>query len=155
MRRWLIAAASISLLCSALTAADGEAPSVVSVPPILASPSCIGEVIFPHEMHFEDIGIPCEDCHHEVNATKLDMPHSNYFDDFWIDCLACHGESGRPSTSQSCSTCHHSDPTGIADETLSSKVVIHKSCWQCHEMGTGNEASSACPTCHQGARTSP
>ena len=123
------------------------------IPALIVSPSCVGEVEFPHQMHFEDMGVPCQDCHHEVNATKLDMPHGDYFDDFWIDCSACHTESETPSTSQACSTCHHSDPTGIADETLSSKVVIHKSCWTCHEMSTGGEASAACSTCHQGART--
>ncbi|MGB3564958.1 MAG: cytochrome c3 family protein [Thermoanaerobaculia bacterium] len=134
---------------------SAPAETAGEIPALIISPSCVGEVKFPHQMHFDDMGVPCQDCHHEVNATKLDMPHSDYFDDFWIDCSACHSESGTPSTSQACSACHHSDPAGIADETLSSKVVIHKSCWTCHETGTGDEASESCGTCHQGARTCP
>jgi hypothetical protein len=134
---------------------SATAKLATGIPALIESPSCVGDVGFPHQMHFDDMGVPCQDCHHEVNATKLDMPHGDYFDDFWIDCSACHTESGTPSTSQACSNCHHSDPTGIADETLSSKVVVHKSCWTCHETGTGDEASESCGTCHQGAKTCP
>jgi hypothetical protein len=27
-------------------------------------------------------------------------------------------------------------------------VVIHRSCWECHEVGVGSEASSQCRFCH-------
>ena len=78
----------------------------------------------------------------------------NYFDDFWIDCKICHHESGDVTLkAQPCSKCHHTHPAGIADETLSSKVVIHKSCWECHEIGTGGEATTNCKLCHSGPRT--
>ncbi len=79
------------------------------------------------------------------------MPHDDYFEDFWIDCKVCHRESGVASEPQRCSNCHHSTPAGIADESLSAKVVIHKSCWGCHESGTGVAASAACSSCHQGS----
>ena len=124
-----------------------------TIPDVLVTPSCAGEVNFPHKFHFEDLEIECIDCHHETNAAGLNIPHEDYFEDFWIDCLVCHGRSETPAAAQSCSNCHHSAPNNIADETLSAKVVIHKNCWQCHESGTGQEASQSCKFCHQGPKT--
>jgi hypothetical protein len=115
----------------------------------------IGVVEFPHEMHSEDFGMECVECHHETNAAALKIPHMDYFDDFWIDCSECHKPNGDTVMEpQSCSVCHHTDPTGIADESLSSKVVIHKLCWDCHDSGTGADASESCSSCHNGERTS-
>ena len=125
-----------------------------STPSVITSPSSAGEVSFPHQMHYEDFEVECKTCHHEINASKLTFPHEDYFDDFWIDCKICHHESGKVTLqAQPCSKCHHSRPTDIADETLSSKVVIHKSCWECHEIGTGAEATTNCTLCHSGPRT--
>jgi len=126
------------------------------LPAIIKSPSTAGEVIFPHLQHVEDFEIECQSCHHETNAAELKIPHEEYFDDFWIDCKICHqkGDKGK-LLAQSCSECHHTDPANIADETLSSKVVIHKSCWECHEVGTGKEASESCQLCHSGDRSKP
>jgi hypothetical protein len=77
------------------------------------------------------------------------MPHDEYFRDFWIDCSICHSaEPGELMEPTACADCHHSDPIGIADETLSSKVVIHASCWECHDSGTGADASEGCSFCH-------
>ena len=53
-----------------------------------------------------------------------------------------------------CKKCHHqihanhSNLENIADETLNAKVVVHKSCWNCHLSGTGPEASERCSFCH-------
>jgi len=97
----------------------------------------------------EDFEIECVECHHEVNAAPLTFPHKDYFDDFWIDCTICHKETGTASLEpHHCSACHHSGNGNIADQTLSAKVVIHKSCWQCHETGTGAAASKTCADCH-------
>lgn len=129
------------------TEEDGE------VSPIIILPSTAGEVSFPHEMHFEELGLECELCHHEINASALNIPHEEYFDDFWIDCAICHRTDGSAKLeAESCSTCHHASPVDIADETLSSTVVIHKNCWGCHEIGTGSEASSNCSLCHIGEK---
>jgi len=115
----------------------------------------IGKVDFPHLMHIDDFGMACVDCHHETNATSLDIPHAEYFEDFWIDCATCHDASGDAALEpQACSDCHPANPIGIADETLSSKVVIHRLCWDCHDSGTGTDASESCATCHTGAKTS-
>ena len=123
------------------------------VPEVITSPSSAGEVVFPHQQHYEEFEVECKDCHHETDASKLNMPHEDYFDDFWIDCKICHheGNSGKLQA-QACSKCHQSSPANIADQTLSSKVVIHKNCWQCHEVNTGKEASESCQLCHSGER---
>jgi len=108
-----------------------------------------GAVSFPHRLHFEDLEIECADCHHETNAARLDMPHPEYLEDFWIDCGGCHQANSAAATPQACSNCHHDSPVTVADETLSSKVVIHRSCWGCHDVATGMEASKGCPGCHR------
>ena len=108
-----------------------------------------GEARFPHEFHFDDLELECGVCHHETAAAKLDIPHQEYFVDFWIRCAICHKDSPVPGEAQSCTECHHDSPTDVADETLSTKVVVHKSCWTCHEVGTGPSASRACKSCHE------
>ena len=111
--------------------------------------SPIGPATFPHDKHVADFEIECVTCHHETNAEPLSIPHQNYFDDLWIDCSICHRKAGAVALeSQACSACHHSQNGDIADETLSAKVVIHKNCWSCHEVGTGASASATCKTCH-------
>ena len=114
--------------------------------------SSVGQVVFPHEGHYDALEIECETCHHETNAKMLDIPHREYFQDFWIDCGTCHHPSEMPQEAKSCATCHHC-PVDCADETLSTKVVIHENCWRCHEVGTGAEASAGCAFCHSGPET--
>jgi len=140
------------------TAREGPALGMAAPPPAAtatASPIApeawtpIAKANFPHEKHVEEQKIECVQCHHETNAKALTMPHQKYFEDFWIDCNICH----RPKTAealgpQACSACHRSHNGDIADETLSAKVVMHKSCWSCHEVGTGAAASATCKTCH-------
>lgn len=132
-----------------------SAQHVQKKPPtsVIVSPSTLGEVEFPHQFHFEDLEVECQTCHHETNATVLKMPHADYFEDFWIDCRICHkSDSPAVSRPQACSTCHHDSPTDIADETLSAKVVIHKNCWECHELEKGENASRGCSDCHKQVR---
>lgn len=124
------------------------------VRPVITSSSCLGDVTFAHSMHFNDLEIECTECHHETNASELKLPHEKYFEDFWIQCAVCHRESGETILeAQTCSKCHHSYQTDIADETLSAKVVIHTNCWKCHEVGTGQEASQSCSFCHTDPKT--
>jgi len=129
-------------------------PDTTGSPDELRMPSSIGEVVFPHLEHIDDFGIECQECHHEVKATVLHTPHDDYFKDFWIKCNICHraGEAPREGAI-ACSECHHDRPAGIADQTLSSKVVIHEKCWECHEIGTGSEASGECSFCHSGEKS--
>ncbi len=111
--------------------------------------SPIGKASFPHDKHVTDFEIECVTCHHETNAKPLSIPHMEYFDDLWIDCGTCHRKAGAEALGpQACSACHHAQNGDIADETLSAKVVIHKNCWSCHEVGVGAAASATCKTCH-------
>ena len=68
--------------------------------------------------------------------------------DSWVSCRDCHDETQNHSTYYGCAKCHHSNLENIADETLSAKVVVHKSCWKCHLSGTGVKASERCSFCH-------
>jgi hypothetical protein len=112
-------------------------------------PSSIGKVVFPHEMHIKDMEIECVRCHHQIKATELRIPHPEYFRSSWINCNMCHKDSdSKKKKIYSCSECHRAYPRNIADETLSSKVVVHQKCWECHEVGTGKGASENCKTCH-------
>jgi len=64
----------------------------------------------------------------------------------------CHDEGGKMKAIYTCSACHDGGPRNISDETLSSKVVVHKQCWKCHQAGTGKDASSSCQLCHSGKK---
>ncbi|MBM4171595.1 MAG: hypothetical protein FJ214_06995 [Ignavibacteria bacterium] len=111
--------------------------------------SSIGDVNFFHEYHVKNVEIKCVFCHHQINANSLKTPHPNYFKSGWINCEICHTSNSSSKTQYfSCKKCHHTQPTKITDETLSSKVVVHKKCWECHEVKTGKEASERCYTCH-------
>lgn len=155
MRVCLATLFSVCLL--ALCGANGscEPSGSLVVTGIIEWSSAAGTVSFPHLFHAEDLEIPCVDCHHETNAGGLEMPHAEYFEDFWIRCESCHAEGVVRTPSRACSDCHHDSPVTIADETLSSKVVIHQSCWGCHEVATGAEASASCVNCHQAVEQDP
>jgi len=143
----LLVALTLWLPTSA-AAAEPEAP----VPAEIVSPASVGEVVFPHRKHFDELQVACTACHHETRAAVLDMPHPQYFDDFWIDCKRCHREAPAPLAAQACSTCHHSALSNIADQTSSAKVAIHRSCWTCHPSGSGETATANCTFCHNRKR---
>lgn len=135
--------AAAAAIDSALATAEEE----------IVKPSIVGEVVFPHLQHAEALEIECAECHHETNAGPIRNVHPEVFDDLWIDCKTCHnGTQPGLLSAQKCSACHHARPSGIADETLSAKVVIHKKCWECHDSGMGVEATKGCATCHTGPR---
>jgi len=128
-----------------------EKQDSLEIPEEISFPSNIGEVLFPHQLHTEDLEMECVECHHQINARILNTPHDDYFKSSWIKCEICHKESGQVKQQfYTCSECHHPGPENIADETLSSKVVIHKNCWMCHEVGAGVDASGICKDCHSG-----
>jgi DnaJ-class molecular chaperone len=92
----------------------------------------------------------CQKCHHQIQAEPLITPHGSYLESSWINCQTCHSADAETrSKYYQCSQCHQSNVENIADETLSSKVVVHKSCWECHKTGKGVKASESCGTCHQ------
>jgi hypothetical protein len=123
---------------------------VPDVPDKITLESTVGNVVVPHDVHVKDVKLKCNVCHHQIRATELDTPHPDYLTSSAVSCQTCHStNSANRKKYYKCSECHHSEPDGIADETLSSKVVIHKSCWECHAAGTGAEASRGCSNCHE------
>lgn len=151
MIRHFAAALSAILLLAANSPASSD---TLAMPAERIFPSAVGEVIFHHQMHVRDLAIKCVECHHQIDAKKLATPHPDYFKSSWINCKICHKESERiKQKAYTCSECHRASPANIADETLSSKVVIHQQCWKCHQVGTGKDASKACEKCHSGKKT--
>ncbi len=122
---------------------------MVEMPDEISFTSEVGTVLFPHNLHVKALEIECAQCHHQIHAMELDTPHPDYLTSSWINCQTCHDTNSETSKKYyKCSDCHHSEPDNIADETLSSKVVMHKSCWKCHETGSGIKASEGCSDCH-------
>ncbi|KAB2963428.1 MAG: cytochrome c3 family protein [Thermoanaerobaculia bacterium] len=133
--------------------AEDERAPAAAPPETIRWESTAGEVVFAHLMHSEDFGADCVACHHETSAVGLELPHPDYFDDFWIDCATCHGGSKERAALDRCATCHPERPTGPHVEMPTVKVAIHRSCWSCHEQGTGAEATGQCSFCHQQQET--
>lgn len=123
-----------------------DSQAVLGLPCDITYPSAAGDVCFPHKKHRK---LGCSTCHHEIRAKALDTPHPDYIESSQPNCQTCHDpDDAIGKNDRSCTGCHHSEPEGIADETLSSKVVLHESCWKCHEIGTGVDASKECSECH-------
>lgn len=120
------------------------------MPKVITFESSVGNVSFPHKVH-QKMG--CQKCHHQIHAKDLVTPHDEYLTYSWVSCRDCHDESQNHSIYYGCAKCHHSNLENIADETLSAKVVVHKSCWNCHLSGTGVEASERCSFCHEKEQT--
>jgi Zn finger protein HypA/HybF involved in hydrogenase expression len=152
MIRYLLAVCAAVLVVAA--ALPAKAADSVQVPAEFKFPSSVGEVTFKHQLHIKERSIPCSECHHGINAKKLNTPHSDYFKSSWIKCSVCHEESGKTTQKlYACSGCHLAAPASISDETLSTKVVVHTQCWKCHAVGTAKEASANCETCHSGKKS--
>jgi hypothetical protein len=147
--RWLDIAHPIPGAEAVVETKDSQSLADAGTPEEVLYESSVGYVIFPHDLHVTSVDLECVDCHHQIHAMNLDTPHPDYLDSSWINCQACHNpESETDNTYYKCSDCHHTNLNNIADETLSSKVVIHKNCWSCHDTGTGVEASKGCVDCH-------
>jgi len=124
----------------------GEA---LDMPGEITYTSSVGNVLFPHNLHVTELEVECAECHHQIHAMELDTPHPDYMTSSWVSCKICHDtDSVKREKYYKCSDCHLTNPDDISDETLSSKVVTHKNCWNCHESGTGVEASQGCAECH-------
>jgi hypothetical protein len=120
-----------------------------NLPANITFKASVGDVEFSHKKHVSDLDMECAECHHQIHAKALEAPHPDYMASSWSNCQTCHSTgSATDNEYYKCSQCHLSDLENIADETLSAKVVTHKTCWKCHESGTGPEASQGCVTCH-------
>lgn len=166
-RNFPLAALAVALLAVAVapsTAAGAEPTSDTgseassALPETIRWPSAVGEVVFSHRMHAEDLGAECASCHHGIMAKGLNLPHPGYFEGFWVNCKSCHSDGatntqaavGAPNAGmQVCGSCHPSRTERPNVEMLTTKVAIHRSCWGCHAEGRGAEASAQCTFCHQ------
>jgi len=129
------------------------APAVQEQPPKeVVFPAPLGQVVFPHAMHVDDLGIDCADCHHPVTAPALSSPHPQYFKECQVACSTCHGTGSTNQATHACTSCHK-EPGPQSAKLLSSKVALHQMCGNCHEIGTGKDASASCSVCHSGPRT--
>ena len=130
-------------------AVPAKPDEVLDMPGEITYTSSVGDVLFPHNLHVTELEVECVECHHQIHAMELDTPHPDYMTSSWVSCKICHNtDSVKREEYYKCSYCHLTNSDDIADETLSSKVVTHKSCWNCHETGTGVEASQGCVECH-------
>jgi len=132
----------------------GAAAPTAGPPETVTFPSHVGEVLFPHAMHVEDLGIDCTDCHHPVTAPKLDTPHPETFEGCSVRCDTCHGRATSEPADHRCSTCHPATVDAAHDAIPSTKVALHRTCFTCHEVGTGPDASASCENCHSGPKAS-
>jgi c(7)-type cytochrome triheme protein len=152
-KRWAEIAHPVPSAEVAQSEAPTEGPAklgeVLDMPDEITYTSSVGDVLFPHNLHVTELEVECAECHHQIHAMELDTPHPDYMTSSWVSCKVCHNTDSEAGTKYyKCSDCHHSDLDDISDETLSSKVVTHKNCWNCHETGTGVEASKGCAECH-------
>ncbi len=123
-------------------------------------PSHVGEVVFPHRAHVEELGLECTECHHPTRAPRLVTPHPEVFSGELRRCALCHrepvtaGGSPAPAGRQvgRCDSCHGPRTTRAGDFP-GLRVALHATCGKCHEIGTGAAASASCATCHAGPAT--
>ncbi|HHQ49678.1 MAG TPA: hypothetical protein ENK19_12450 [Acidobacteria bacterium] len=127
------------------TTAEAQPPEKV------VFPARVGEVVFPHAMHVNDLGIDCTDCHHPVKAPELKTPHPQYFKECQVACSTCHHADGTTRQTHNCTTCH-GEPGPQSSRIPSAKVALHEMCGNCHDIGTGKDASASCSFCHTGPR---
>jgi hypothetical protein len=128
---------------------SGSFAEMLDMPDEITYKSSVGNVVFPHNVHVNELKVECAGCHHQIHAIDLKTPHPDYMTSSWVSCKTCHNtNSENRNKYYKCADCHHSEMDDISDETLSSKVVTHKNCWACHETGTGVDASKGCVVCH-------
>lgn len=112
-------------------------------------------VLVPHEMHVQDGGLRCQECHqgqgclpcHDIGKLKGGKPLNAEKHSATTTCLACHAD-------MSCSDCHSSDQD-ISDFDHSKTGFplrsFHSSldCGQCHATPERHKgAPKSCKSCH-------
>lgn len=111
---------------------------------------------FSHEVHSMDLGLSCNDCHHNYYEEDggepqlcSDCHEPGVKDDFMLgrmqafhkQCIGCHEESGITPGKNDCAACHSPRKRTNA---------FHEQCIKCHEgFGVGpSGAESDCKKCH-------
>ena len=145
MNRLRLACAALGLILAAGSVSAETSPA----PETVRWSSSVGEVVFAHQRHAEEYGAECVSCHHETVAANLAVPHPDYFDGFWVYCKGCHTGGPTPAVEGKCASSHPERLSGHNQEIPTTKVAIHRSCWSCHDRGTGASATKQCGFCHQ------
>lgn len=117
--------------------------------------TAVGGTHFDHQMHIENFGLICRDCHFGIvhkPTTKTDKMNS---------CLTCHAENEGSSAPQmnDCQVCHVAQvamnegkgATGVAGEA-SIMYAAGISCTECHTgvtRGVYRPSGTTCSDCHQ------
>jgi len=91
----------------------------------------MGPVKFTHDVHWEDYGLSCEDCHHDyVNGENVWTE-----DDEAKACISCH-KPGKPQ-----------------GKVYKLSTAYHKNCRSCHKMMNEDEEAEVAPfrcyKCHE------
>ena len=132
-----------------------------------------GNVLFDHQIHSDDYGLKCSDCHHSYDDTVKDKPvaceschtpkskyvpafgkngkfdHDLHSMDLGLACNDCHHnyyeeDGGEP---QPCSDCHE---PGVEDDFMLGRVqAFHKQCIGCHEESGVTPGANDCSGCHE------
>lgn len=117
-----------------------------------------GRVFFTHQLHAEDLGLACEDCHHDGLVEEGAKP---------LPCATCHPkefddefrlkhQKSFPSNDY-CERCHYTEPSAdMPDEDRPDTDMLpltgdafHWQCMGCHEsMGAGPYGDESCTECH-------
>ncbi len=111
---------------------------------------------FDHDVHSDELGLSCNDCHHNYDEEDggepqlcSDCHEPGVEDDFMLgrtqafhqQCIGCHEDSDVTPGKDDCAGCHEPRKTSEA---------FHKQCIGCHEdFGVGpSGADSDCKLCH-------
>lgn len=118
----------VGVLC--FTALSGQSPDE---PLRIMYRGAAGGVLFNHQIHSQDYGFSCTDCHHHPEDA-----------DAMLSCAACHVLPEGGELAQACLECHGPDEvdmTGVPAKTDS----FHSQCIGCHQdSGAGPVECSAC-----------
>lgn len=115
-----------------------------------------GRVIFSHQVHAEEYGFECTDCHHD------DIEQETF-----LSCGTCHPRDYDDtfrvehqkafSSEDACLRCHDDIPEGptlaVEDRPYTEDIpmrldAFHGQCMTCHEENGGPTEDDSCYACH-------
>ncbi|MGD9897795.1 MAG: cytochrome c3 family protein [Calditrichaceae bacterium] len=132
------------------------------------------QIIFSHQLHAEDVGAACTDCHANASSSLSQTDNllpametcNSCHDPDEVECAMCHTNTDEPGVAQrvvdygskfphkthvsgdkNCLTCHQ----GIdkKEKVGSSHIPDNQVCATCHENPDYSENKQACLSCHE------
>lgn len=154
--RYFIISAIVALLFAGAVIGYAIPVEKQDVPARVILDNTGGRVVFAHQVHAQDYGADCEDCHHDgIEGEKSYLP-----------CGACHPAEfdeqfrlNHPkafSDQKACLRCHDGVPAGPLPKDQWPDVesiptrgeAFHTLCMGCHEENGGPFGDDACYQCH-------